>query len=109
MTATSEVKPWSEKEATHHRNTALQCFKHDYDHGSKPDPDNCGGCALRGLGTEDGKPNYCGWARIYVEAGMAIPLAWEADFQAERHSSNKLYAAALERSIVTFGQPRFHR
>lgn len=101
------VDKWTEAEATHYRNTARQCFEHSYDHGTKPDPDNCGGCAIRGMGTSDGKPNYAGWARCYVEASMPIPKQWRADFAAELKSENKRYAAALARSIATFGQPDF--
>lgn len=109
MKLTEQIIPWTPEEAKHHHNTAVQCFRHDYDHGITPDPDNCGGCAIRGLGTEDGKPNYCGWARCYVEAGISMPLAWKADFEAELNSGNAPYALALKRSIATFGKPTFHR
>lgn len=98
---------WNEQEAKHYAATARQCFKHDYDHGETTDPNNCGGCAIRGLGTDDGKPNYAGWARCYVEAQMPIPASWRDDFNAELDSDNKAYAAALSRSIETFGMPQF--
>ena len=101
----NKIQPWNATEAAHYRATARQCFQHSYDHGSTPDPDNCGGCAIRGLGTEDGKPNYAGWARCYVESGQPIPKGWKADFNAELRSENTAYAMALKRSIETFGMP----
>lgn len=100
------VKPWDAKEKAHYHNTAAGCFQHSYKH-TKPDPDNCCSCALiTGKDDEDG-PNVAGWARIYVEAGVPIPATWKAAFSRELNSTNSLYAAALARSIATFGQPRF--
>ncbi len=95
---------WTPVEAKHHRNTARSLFAHSYDH-VEPDPNNCGGCALIS-GDEDG-PNYAGWARVYVEAGRTIPREWTRAFQSERNSSNAAYAAALRKSINTFGHPGY--
>lgn len=70
---------------------------------------NCAACVLGGYidpdddrQPEDG-PNYAGWARIYIEAGRAIPRSWEEVFTAQRDSDNLEYAYQLERSIATFG------
>lgn len=105
---------WSEGEQRHYRNTARQCLT-SHDHGSDRSElarTNCGACVLGGYeprgGWGDGRtradgPNYAGWARIYVEAGFAIPRLWEAAFERERHGDNDRYSAALELSIATFG------
>jgi len=105
MTATKSDK-WTETESAHHRATARQCFHHSYNHGSKSDPDNCSGCALRDTSDETG-PNYAGWARIYVEAGYPIPSIWREAFDLELASENKLYKAALLKSLLTFGHPNW--
>jgi hypothetical protein len=104
---------WTELEAKHLRATARQCFNH-YKHGNtKDERENCSACCLRGYeprgGFGDGYkvardgPNYAGWARVYVEAGFAIPKKWRAAFAREQNSDNKAYANALTKSIETFG------
>jgi len=104
----STVKLWPPAEARKHKATAraiLEEAHYEKGHTLNPDPDNCQACAIR-LGGEDG-PNYAGWARIYVEAQRPIPKKWERAFALERASDNRAYAHALERSIKTFGMPRF--
>lgn len=75
---------------------------------------NCSTCVLHGYRPRGGwgdpeldkrgaGPNYAGWARVYVEAGYAIPRKWWDAFRAQRESDNLAYAFALERSIATFG------
>ena len=112
MTTTTETiavedsKPWSDREAWHYKNTAQSCFRHSYQH-STPDPDNCCACALR-VETDPDGPNVAGWARLFVEAGYSMPELWRDAFNRELNSSNIMYAAALKRSLLTFGMPRFH-
>jgi len=102
------VRPWPAAEARHHQNTARRVLgdrHYDVNHTLDPDPDNCAACAIR-TGGEEG-PDYAGWARIYVEGQKPIPKKWRAAFGRERASDNHAYAHALERSIKTFGMPRF--
>jgi hypothetical protein len=72
---------------------------------------NCGACVLAGYidprdraerHIGDG-PNYAGWARVYVQAGRAIPRHWRRAFRAELRSENRQYAEALARDVVTYG------
>lgn len=118
---TSEV--WSPEEARKHHDMAYNTLypaghaagrPHRVYTGDDVDMvrENCGACVLRGYISEynlsqghtdaDG-PNYAGWARIYVECGRVIPTVWRAAFEAQRNSSNRSYARALEISINTFG------
>jgi hypothetical protein len=78
--------------------------RHSYTHEGI-DADNCGYCALT-HGDSDG-PHYTAWGRLYIEAKKPIPAKWRAAFQRELDSDNRAYAHALERSIATFGGPRF--
>lgn len=94
------AEAWNETEATHYRQTAMQCLRHDYEH-KNPDPLNCGGCALR-QGDSQG-PNYAGWQRIYVEAGLVVPRKWKRAFFRAFNADNQRYADALARSCKTFG------
>lgn len=97
---------WSDNEARHHAAIARRLFAegHSYPHEGV-DTDNCSYCALT-QGGDDG-PNYAGWARIYIEAGVAIPNRWREEFQKELNSDNRLYGYALRKSILTFGGPEF--
>lgn len=118
MTDTVTPLPWSTNERRQFHVTARQVFDNPDVHPRlcrswKPwERASCSGCVLRGYHVRDGKgsfrrdeggPDYAGWARIYVEAGIPIPLIWKAAFARERASDNRRYAEALERSIVTFG------
>lgn len=102
------VKPWSLKEATRHRDTARQCiYRHDHNPSDRTPivRENCGACVLNGYvprGEKRGeRPNYAGWARIFVEVGKPMPREWlEAELA---RTDNAPYVAALKRSIVTFG------
>lgn len=84
---------------------AEPCFgRTDRYHGG-----NCQHCCLHGDGlpnTADGKglePNYSGWARIYVQAGRAIPRRFAAAFEAEKNSENTSYANALKEDVAYYG------
>lgn len=104
----STVAPWPAAEARQHQNTARRILNerhYEGGHTRNPDPDNCGACAIRMGGAEG--PNYSGWAHLYVEAQRPIPKKWKRAFERERASDNRAYAHALERSIATFGMPRF--
>jgi hypothetical protein len=90
----------TEQERSQLYNRASQCFRH-YEGCRLKDPDNCSGCALR-TGGEEG-PNYAGWARVYIEAGVRIPRKWKAAFLRELRSPNLAYAEALLESIGEFG------
>lgn len=107
---------WTPLEASDLQATATQCFKR---HGHEPDvqdPDvreNCMACALAGYNhlpdSEGSGPNVAGWARMYIEAGVQIPVQWKRAFQRERFSPNRPYAEALTRSLNTFGHPGYAR
>jgi len=99
------VEKWSPDEARRWKSIALAIFAERCAHRSRLEVDNCGKCQLT-HGDDDG-PNYAGWARLYIEAGRAIPEKWRAAFQRELDSDNKSYANALRRSIATFGEPEF--
>ncbi|GAC1550404.1 MAG: hypothetical protein NVS3B16_24810 [Vulcanimicrobiaceae bacterium] len=95
-----------------------------HDHGAVPRNDreeanlvrsNCGACVLNGYRDRDDDenhahqgPNYAGWARIYTQAGLAIPRIWVGAFARELvdKDKNAHYAEALARDIATFGDPR---
>lgn len=70
---------------------------------------NCMHCCLRGQGeggTADGlgtEPNYAGWARVYVQAGIPVPARFAEAFIAQMRSDNTLYAEALARDIALYG------
>lgn len=104
---------WTDNDARNMRAIARQLFKHgDWRHESDLERESCSACVLGGFLSasaiadgakpEDG-PNYAGWARVYVEAGVPVPEKWRAAFEAQRQSDNRAYAAALEASIETFG------
>lgn len=93
------AEPWNTTEAEHYKRTAMQCLRHDYNH-TKADPLNCGGCALR-IGNGSG-PNYAGWQRVYVEAGLVIPRKWKRAFYSAFTGRNQAFALALARSCKTF-------
>ncbi len=121
MTRTT-IQPWTAEEAKQHRAMARQAFKHDHeepivenwDGEEQLTRENCGACALEGFeplpGTEDDQdappePNHADWTRIYVEAGRPIPEVCRTAFEDKRANAhgNARHAAALARSIVTFG------
>lgn len=105
---------WTEQEARQLRAIAQKLFRDHWNHGSsREERENCGACCLSGYTPRGGwgdteldaipQPNYAGWARLYVEAGRAIPRKFRKAFDAELHSENKAYANALQKSINTFG------
>lgn len=71
---------------------------------------SCGTCALLGWQPADddewpqGRPNYAGWARVYVQAREPIPRAWMPAFVDELNEpENDSYREALRRDVATFG------
>jgi hypothetical protein len=100
------IEIWTAPEARQHKATAQRLLGegHSYRH-TGVDTDNCGFCALTHGGLDG--PNYAGWARIYIEAGKAMPEKWRGAFERELASDNHHYAVALRRSIATFGGPKF--
>lgn len=101
----SESKMWGEAEAKQIAAIARSLFRaHSYRHEGI-DTDNCSYCALTQGGPEG--PNYAGWGRLYIEARRLIPEGWREAFRHELESDNAAYAAALRRSITTFGEPRY--
>lgn len=111
---TEIVQPWDADTARTLRGQARNLMNHGHSwHFTFPREremtrENCGACALSGYGesTESGplEPNYAGWARVYVEAGHAIPKKYREAFEAtRRRTDNPLYVEGLERDIVTFG------
>lgn len=94
---------WSGMEARALRAAAWQCLSKHSAHSDKLARDNCGACALVGRGAEGSGPNYEGWARIYVQAGVEIPAKWGDAFLRELHSDNASYSHALELDIATWG------
>lgn len=123
-----QLEPWSTQEARQYCNTAAQClFRHDHSwqwcghtRAERRDDENltranCGACVLKGYHDRDDDehnphdgPNYAGWARVYVESGVAIPRKWRAAFARElMRTDNPGYSLALRRSMMTFGPVRF--
>lgn len=88
------------------------CWKHD---NSPEQRESCGACALKGytsrhtLIDNDGKrldrPNYAGWARVYVQAGIPIPKKWKKAFEEEASDQydNQEYSQALREDIKYYG------
>ena len=106
--------PWPDDEAKTMRHNALHQFKnHDHDACERDDLvlDNCCACALLGRNEltmdEGGGPNVSGWGRLYVEAGKPIYKRWQQAFKRECVSNIAQYTLALQRSIKTFGYPKF--
>lgn len=118
--------PWEEKDRRHHQATATSIMVGDEFHTTgacrregRLGRENCATCCILGYEPRGGfgddykvsrdGPNYAGWARIYVEAGYAIPRKWWRAFVAQLESAdNPHYGAALARSIETYGL-RFER
>lgn len=68
--------------------------------------ENCGACALNGYHPRGEKRtfiNYAGWARVYIQAGKAIPNNLFLAFMAELASDNRLYADGLRDDIKHYG------
>lgn len=107
------IAAWDEAKAKTLKGQARGLMRHDhewtwsFEGEEEMTRDSCGACALAGYGesAEDGplEPNYGGWARVYVEAGVAIPKRYREAFEATRQGDNLLYAEGLERDIATFG------
>lgn len=106
---------WSEQEARWYQAIATNVFYEDEAHNAGHDQAddltraNCAACRLRGYqsphdeASTEIEPNHASWARTYVESHTPIPQRWRAAFERERVSDNLAYAAALNRSITTFG------
>lgn len=75
--------------------------------GTTLERSNCSACVLQGYSDrKNGKPyapNYAGWARVYVQAGIQIPVRYMEAFKQELKSKNTLYAKALREDIETYG------
>ncbi len=70
--------------------------------------ENCGACMLKEGLTQlihqrkhAERPNYAGWARAYVQAGVYVP--WSALVREIVGNDNAAYVDALKRDIVTYG------
>ena len=94
------AEPWDEKTRTRLSKTAYQeYFSHSYQHPRR-DPDNCAACALQVRKTE---PNYSGWLRLFIQAGIPPARKQWALEEAERaRAENPAYFAALLRDIKTY-------
>lgn len=114
--------PWSAEEASQLRAIARQLFRHgEWAHTTALERESCSACVLTGYLSRDSRadgirpsdgPNYAGWARVYVEAGYAIPAKWRRAFARaglgdDSESPNPAYFDALGRDLVTFGHPGF--
>lgn len=123
------AEPWAPAERRAHEGAALRVLAGDgsrgHGHQLRFTPaqreeeeltrDNCGPCVLRGWNELPGadpaerrrnprlRPNYAGWARLYVEARRPVPDRWRDAFTAELNGDNERYVAALSRSLATFG------
>lgn len=100
------LKPWSHEEARTIAMSAHRTFYGTHHHASAKSIDcsTCclnGNCAINYKGTKS--PNFAGWGRIYVEAGVPIPKRFARAFANELASDNDAYRTALLRSIATFG------
>lgn len=72
--------------------------------------ESCGTCALLGWRPPNdnewptGRPNYGGWARVYVQAGEPIPRAWLPAFVDELNDAESAsYRECLRRDVATWG------
>ena len=115
------VETWPEEDRVKMRRNAQAMFTDEYhaSGGCRRDGvlgrSNCGPCVLGGYEPRgedrdpewdvkrDG-PNYAGWGRLYVEAGYPMKKAWRDAFERDQlGSDNEAYAAALRKSVATFG------
>jgi len=122
--------PWQPAEAVKMRATA-RAILHDPNHPADHHGDysdaavsSCAFCTLHGIAaamygpraddddddpptTPTNPPNYSGWERIYVQAGVTIPDHWREAFAwwltADGEAENARYADALGRDVATFG------
>lgn len=111
----ADAEPWSAEEAKQIANMARGAL----DHRGSPKgrtsrradgslrikgcggPEFCGACALVDYEPGVRAPNYAGWARVYVEAGLPIG---ERELREElARTGNDRYVNALRRSCKTFG------
>jgi len=110
------AEKWDDDTAARSRRIALQAFEHTHPsssagvtpQGRKLIIENCGAHVLAGYGEyappgRPLRPNYAGWARTYVKAGIPIPGRYRAAFEEEQISTNESYAEGLARDIATFG------
>lgn len=115
-------RQWPYLEARKMRDTA-RAILHDPQHPANHHGDydqlsvtSCSFCVLHGIAgamypddEHDATkgPNYSGWERLYVQAGVTIPDAWRPAFAwwltSEGMDENASYAAALARDVATFG------
>lgn len=96
---------WNEKEAQQLRAVSRQIVWESCRCDDALSRENCGGHVLRGVirkGVVTCEPNYAGWARIYVEAGILIKPELLARELAR--TDNVLYVEALKRDLETFPQ-----
>jgi hypothetical protein len=102
------IQCWTFEESNRlERSARREYFEHSYQHGRRRDPDNCAACALQaGTGKNWDGPNYAGWLRVYIEAGIR-PNAKAALKEIERaRTENPRYFDAILRDIRTY-RPRF--
>lgn len=94
-----KITQWSVEEKKYHANTARNVWAEKcWGKTERLHAGNCQHCELRKK-----NPNYSGWARIYVEAGIPVNKAQIPAFIDEINSDNEAYALALLRSVITYG------
>lgn len=93
--------PWPAKQARELVVGAVNVSRHST-HADQIARDNCGACALRRYGDENG-PNYAGWLRIYIQLGWRVPKKhYDAEI-AYADAENTQYRHAISRDVSTWG------
>ncbi len=93
---------WDADTARELQATAVRIFSDHGPHDDQLGRDNCGACAL-GTFTEQDRPDYAGWVRLWIAAGWRVPRQhYEAEI-AEAQQENLSYYEAILRDVETFG------
>lgn len=101
-----EVEPYVGTDRDQLRAIARQLMsRHDHSAEDARDPlvrENCSACVLSAplKARRWRSPNYAGWMRVYVEAGVRVPA--DRIIRELRRTDNLAYVAALKRDLVTF-------
>lgn len=97
-----DMDKWDADKARALQATAVRIFSDHGPHDDQLGRDNCAACAVATF-TEQDRPGYVGWLRLWIQAGWRIPRQhYEAEI-AEAQQENPAYYEAILRDVETFG------
>lgn len=97
-----DMDKWDVAKARELQATAVRIFSEHGPHDDQLGRDNCAACAVATF-TEQDRPGYAGWLRLWIQAGWRVPRQhYEAEI-AEAQQENPSYHEAILRDVETFG------